>query len=293
MILSNLRLTNRAHQVRLYSGIDSREHCLDPKHFGSYADAIDYRYNSRGFRDREWPQSFDHMRQCIWCVGDSFTVGIGQPLDNIWPNVLEQTLGQRTINFSMDGASNNWIARRTKEICESVDPQHVIVMWSYVERREHYQQDLADAAWQKIYDNIRDPSWPLCPTISDIAQLPANILKEITAVHGIQFPLQFDDLMIVQDSRANHEENFANWCACVDQLSGYDNITHAVIPKFADPTDCGDTYWDYLATRVTKCIKRYQQLDWARDGHHFDILTARHLVDQLIPLIQPKTVARV
>jgi hypothetical protein len=36
----------------------------------------------------------------------------------------------------MDGASNQWISRKTIEIIKEVNPKNIIIMWSYTHRRE-------------------------------------------------------------------------------------------------------------------------------------------------------------
>jgi len=60
------------------TGMDTLELCLNKEYFKSYTKQISYRYNSKGFRDDEWPEDLSDV---IWCVGDSFTVGIGQPFE--------------------------------------------------------------------------------------------------------------------------------------------------------------------------------------------------------------------
>jgi len=173
-VLTDLRLSSRANKVWSESGIDSWEKCLDRKHFSGYPHAIEYRYNDRGFRDQAWP---DDLKNAIWCIGDSFTVGIGQPFDHIWPQMLAKQSQTRTVNISMDGASNNWIARRTRDIMQQINPRHVIVMWSYDERREIPNQTLLDEKWQQIYTAIRDPAWPDCDSTHDIQYLSPEILS--------------------------------------------------------------------------------------------------------------------
>jgi hypothetical protein len=78
------------------SGMDTLEKCLDKDHYLSYTKDISYRYNSRGFRDHEWPEDLSDV---IWCVGDSFTVGIGQPFEETWPNILQKQIGMRCLNL--------------------------------------------------------------------------------------------------------------------------------------------------------------------------------------------------
>ena len=114
------------------SGIDTLEECLDKDHFLSYTKDISYKYNSRGFRDSEWPEDLSNV---VWCVGDSFTVGLGQPFEETWPQVLESKLGKRCINVGEDGCSNDTMSLRIQEICKSYTPKLIVVMWSYLARR--------------------------------------------------------------------------------------------------------------------------------------------------------------
>ena len=112
--------------------MDTLEKCLDKDHYLSYTKDISYRYNSRGFRDHEWPEDLSDV---IWCVGDSFTVGIGQPFEETWPKLLQKKLGERCLNLGEDGCSNDTIALRIKEIFKLHNPRLIVVMWSYLARR--------------------------------------------------------------------------------------------------------------------------------------------------------------
>ena len=127
MILPDLSIPSKANQYRQFSGLDSPELCLDDAHFENYPYNVNYRYNSRGFRDSEWP---DNLTDAVWCIGDSFTVGIGSSIDHTWPVVLSKTVGRRIINVSMDGASNNWIARKASQILAAVASSTFVLHWS-------------------------------------------------------------------------------------------------------------------------------------------------------------------
>jgi len=163
MILEDFILSSRANQSGSgvpgweYSGIDVSDPdyksghwagCADDyinsKTFKEYPYKIHYTFNSRGYRDSEWPDSFEELSNSIWCLGDSFTVGLGSPYEHIWPQRLQKRLGKRTINVSMDGASNDWILRRTKRIVEEINPKFIVIMWSYFNRRESPNEDLSD-----------------------------------------------------------------------------------------------------------------------------------------------------
>jgi len=113
-------------------GMDTLEKCDDKDHYLSYTKDISYRYNSRGFRDHEWPEDLSDV---VWCVGDSFTVGMGQPFEETWPQLLGKKLGKTCLNIGEDGCANDTMALRIQEICKSYTPKLVVVMWSYFARR--------------------------------------------------------------------------------------------------------------------------------------------------------------
>jgi hypothetical protein len=141
LVLSDLRLDSRANQTWQYSGFDSPEYALDPLEFDMYLWAVQYCYNSRGFRGPEWP---DNLEQAIWCVGDSFTLGMGAPIEHSWPSLLQSITGRNCINISMDGASNQWISRRAQQIYLEIKPQWICVQWSFIHRRESQDSSQPD-----------------------------------------------------------------------------------------------------------------------------------------------------
>jgi hypothetical protein len=132
MILPNFKLMLFANRHAKYIGIDSYQKCLNKEHFLNYPYEVDYLYNSRGFRGPEWPSDLDGV---CWCIGDSFTSGVGVPYHHTWPYVLSSKSNIPTINISLDGSSNMWISRKAVELLE-IQPNYIIIQWSYVHRRE-------------------------------------------------------------------------------------------------------------------------------------------------------------
>ncbi len=152
-----------------YSGIDTLEECRDQKHFVNYPKTISYRYNSRGFRDHEWPQD---LSEVIWCVGDSFTVGIGQPFEETWPQLLEKKLGKRCLNLGQDGCSNDTMAMRIQEIYKLHNPKLIVVMWSYLSRRRVDGENVGHD--EKDFGNKEDMK---------------NFVKNFQMVNALPFPV--------------------------------------------------------------------------------------------------------
>ena len=224
-----LKIENRIGiQESKTSGMDSIGLCIDPIHFKSYPKEISYRYNSKGFRDYEWPADLSDV---IWCVGDSFTVGLGQPFEETWPQLLEKKTGRRCLNASEDGCSNDTISLRTREIFELHDPKTIVVMWSYFSRRR---------------------------------------------VNNLNVHHDRDDF--------GYDEDLANFIKNYEIVNALPtNIINLVIP------------WGrikQIPKTITQLNQRYpdllfvKQLDYARDGHHFDIKTSIGVCDWLAKKIQ-------
>ena len=254
--------------------MDSLDKCFDQEHFQNYPYPIEYVYNSRGFRDAEWPASHLELQQAVWCIGDSFTVGIGQPLGHTWPNVLAGRIQKRIINVSMDGASNDWIYRRVLDIANTINPQLIIIMWSYVHRREdsdillddeqrrrHASTDTFDQDIQKWVTQVKNLKHIACQTVQlsipEFMFLPTNIWSKIADPLWPPSPQTKHDFKNLPDRIKKELKELHN---VFDLMTDFYDIQH-LLPK--------------------DIIYVNERLDWARDHHHFDILTSRWVVDQI------------
>ena len=284
MILPDLVLSSRQNQIWSESGSDTLELCKNKRHFKAYPYQVEYRYNSRGFRDVEWPVNIDEFKNAIWCLGDSFTVGIGSPVEHTWPYVLQEHTRTRTINVSMDGASNNWISRKALQIIKDVEPKHLVIHWSYISRREKSIDQIKENSWHQFYQNIADPSWPSC-SWKDQHKLPLFIKDEIQTLHAPGHQPQFnDENRRLQSIDSTTEQDIENTLACidlVDSVATSTKIIHSFIPNFSP---AGQE--KFVQTRVKgTCIPEFIRLDWARDYHHYDIKTSRFFVEQIMQFL--------
>ena len=176
-----LYIKNKINFTSETSGIDTFEKCLDKKHFVNYKKDIFYKYNSKGFRDNEWPKN---LKNAIWCVGDSFTVGIGQPFEETWPQQLSKITGKKCINIGQDGCSNDYIAKRVNYIWRTYQPKHIIVMWSYLHRRKNLHYLKSDFGTKEDFAN-------LVKNYSKVAKIPTNILHYIIPNGSLTDPTRF------------------------------------------------------------------------------------------------------
>lgn len=274
MILPDLILPSRTNQRWKYSGMDSLDQCLDKQHFKNYPYQIEYVFNSRGFRDTEWPASFTELQEAVWCIGDSFTVGIGQPLEHTWPNVLAKRLNKRIINISMDGASNDWILRRTFDIVRCINPKTIIVMWSYVHRQESLNT-LLDDEQRKIqssnnthHEDIQ--KWLI--QLSELKKIPAKVIQ--SCIPDFCYP---DPPEIIWNKVKD-----TSWPSCPQTPQELEDLPINIKTELQKIHLCFDDMMILLRKKLqTDIIYINERLDWARDHHHFDILTSQWVVDQI------------
>ena len=92
-----------------------------------------YSFNSWGFRGPEYEQ---HIGKPVnVCLGDSFTVNVGGPIEHSWCSQLALHFDIPTLNLGMDGAGNDAIRLVYNRACDLFDVQNTFVMYSYLHRR--------------------------------------------------------------------------------------------------------------------------------------------------------------
>jgi len=267
MMLTDFILPSRVNQTWKFTGIDSVEQCKDLAHFKSYPYPIEYNYNSRGFRDSEWPNFRSDFEKSIWCVGDSFTVGIGSPIEHTWPYLLQQATSQRTINVSMDGASNNWISRKVVRILEEIRPDIIVIHWSFAHRGEVDPNNMSDRMWNQFYAALRGPGWPECDRL-DFDKVADRIP---------------DDARLLHHCRRTNEDDLDNTLECISRVNK-SNVATKVIHSFV-PDFIPHEFRESIKSQVSLCIPEIKNLDLARDGFHYDIITSSWLVGQIQKLL--------
>ena len=94
---------------------------------------FDYQFNKWGFRGPEYEQYIG--KPVNICLGDSFTVNVGGPIEHSWCSQLAEHFDIPTLNLGMDGAGNDAIKLVYDRSCKIFDVQDTFVMYSYLHRR--------------------------------------------------------------------------------------------------------------------------------------------------------------
>jgi hypothetical protein len=269
MVLPDFYLASRANVIWQESGIDSLEHCHDKKWFTDFPYQVEYCYNSRGFRDREWPETKQELENAVWVFGDSFTVGIGSPFEHTLVAQLQSKLDRRCINVSLDGASNDWIMRKVERVIDVVRPANIIIQWSFLHRREKPNETLSDEDRRILNlpgnDDIRDVShfnniYQQTLTYSNntnILQLAIpSFMPE--SVSKKKYQNEWEELRGESWPRFYPPSQDELEKLPADIYQEIDNFGFLPIPPFFED------------------IPVVNQLDYARDYYHYDLQTATH-----------------
>jgi hypothetical protein len=286
MILPDFILQSRVNEIWNYSGMDNRSDCLDKKHFDNYPYLVNYRHNSRGFRDAEWPELIEFI-DSVWCVGDSFTAGVGVPYNHTWPAVLKSVSKKNTINVSMDGASNDWISRKTLRILDIVSPKNIVIQWSYFnrveiddttlldeDRRKHFHYN--ELSLRHKFDNFKKNF-----SLVESAKLKTNIIHS--------FVPRASSLSLMNVNYIWNGLKSANWPKHPPKTrKDLHSLEPFIINELiaVDQFEYIEIYSEYCELLRNANIINYTQIDRARDGHHYDIKTATNVVDEILPLLE-------
>lgn len=86
--------------------------------------AITYKFNSNGFRSAE----FDPAADNLVALGCSFTMGVGLPIQSVWPSLLGHALNLQVCNFGWGGFSADACFRMAEYWIPYLNPKLVVFL---------------------------------------------------------------------------------------------------------------------------------------------------------------------
>lgn len=101
---------------------------------------INYSFNSSGYLGEEYNPSAEKK---IFVAGCSLAMNYGIQYELSWPYLFKKRLGEHVniLNFSVGGASNDYISRSVLRQCSSVKPDILLVMFTYPDRKEFISEN--------------------------------------------------------------------------------------------------------------------------------------------------------
>jgi hypothetical protein len=201
--LQILKIDRYANLVSDTLGMDCEQHCFNPLYYRQYPHQVLYQFNELGFRT----QSPNQMQgNEILAIGDSFTLGLGVAQCHTWSAQLAQELNYPVLNFSLNGASNDWMVRKTSQLLTVFSPRCIVVHYTFSHRRERPFPDWHDDErteceplysdqenyqnWQQAFDYFSSLGVPVVHSFIsdwhtqpvDYAQLPGKVISPMSKI---------------------------------------------------------------------------------------------------------------
>jgi len=132
------RSANYTSKTRGIDDPNKSPHCTNKDWHEYPVQDFDYEFNSWGFRGLDYEQYIG--KPVNICLGDSFTVNIGGPIEHSWTSQLALQFDIPTLNLGMDGAGNDAIKLVYDRACALFKVKDTFVMYSFLHRRLHLDE---------------------------------------------------------------------------------------------------------------------------------------------------------
>ena len=246
-----------------FSGMDhpSKSANNTSKKFWEYpVQDFDYQFNSWGFRGPEYEQYIGQPVNI--CLGDSFTVNLGGPIEHSWCSQLAKHFDIPTVNLGMDGAGNDAIKLVYNHACKVFDVQDTFVLYSYFHRRlidKEFEQHVND-----LDTDIKYWKENIISTAFEVA-LPfwcwSDQEKEFLREQGLFF-LDLDNVVNFNDYLlANRKISVVE--------SSYNNLKGPDWPTYTEFINGADPHQNMFTEQFGQFIDS-MSLYVNRDGHHLN-----------------------
>ena len=298
MILPDFILSSRQNKIWTNISLDSLEECANKEAFKNYPHSITYDFNSRGFRDDEWPTTLPKLQESIWCLGGSQTLGIGIPFNHTLGRVLQAETNIQCINISLECASNEWLSRKAIQILDTNNPTVIIIDWSLPINVEFSNTSLPDEMRQRrnYYMLVEEQLLRLAHDIMLVENTKQN--SQIIHVFGPQMQSLVDPTNyvktlwdIIRGSSWCHDapttlsglvqlDNFIQ--SELRQQNLFNIIEDAIMIQEIPEMKTLHAVFN----SITHIKQPFLSLDVGRDSVHYDILTTSKLVEDIMKLIK-------
>jgi hypothetical protein len=112
-----------------------------------------YSFNKWAFRGEDYSQYAG--RPVNICLGDSFTLNLGGPIEFSWPYQLSNYCNTPCLNLGVDGAGNDTIHMIYKWAMQDFDVQNVFVMYSFLHRRyDNKTKNMLHCTYESAEDEV-------------------------------------------------------------------------------------------------------------------------------------------
>ena len=270
MLINDLKyLESRANYCNTTSGIDHPiRSWITTEDWHAYpVQDFDYQFNSWGFRGPEYTQYIG--KPVNICVGDSFTVNIGGPIEHSWCSQLALHFDIPTLNLGMDGCGNDAIKLVYDKACLVFDVKDTFVMYSFLHRRlvdnEFTQQGYSNSENFKYFLEHRIPNVFECV-------LPGWSFTDEEQKFLVEQALYFADIQLTE-CFSDHQTIDRKF---IDK-DAYNNLRDRDWPTVEQFIQGAEPHPDMLTTEFGKFVSYRMYTN--RDGHHMNQETNKVYAD--------------
>jgi len=142
---------------------------------GKYTpESVDYTHNNYGYRinNRDW--NLDAKTK-MFALGCSNTFGVGINVNDIWPELVNKSLGAELFNFGVSGGTSDTVSRILYLSLQVTVPEYVFILWPEANRYDDYHDPVICPGDQSDFPvPQRRSAWNLVPEILKTNQLYNN-----------------------------------------------------------------------------------------------------------------------
>jgi hypothetical protein len=185
----------------------------------------------------------------------------------------------------MDCASNTWMSRRAQQIIKEIAPKQMVVLWSYIHRRESPNIDLPDddrrLHFKKSNSDLDDlKNFINCYTNLKNCSAGTNIFNGIIPHSGFPSMDNFYDRMI-QDWHNIKDLSWPEFPPTT--LSEFNQLPAHIKQETTDIFSSNELETWFIQNNFVKHnqLIKLSNLDYARDYHHFDRVTSEFFVQEI------------
>lgn len=177
---------------------------------------FDYQFNGWACRDhRDYDQYLKENtdQKVNLCIGDSFTINVGGPIEHSWPALLEQLTGIPSINLAYNSMSSYYFQDSINKIKSLVNVDNIFVLYNSLDDSvpagadigDHYDSDIRmfeqKLTFLKKHCWIHGAYWQFIPPSCFSAQKRQKLYEHFPAAHdfikNVKFNLHNVDIVLL------------------------------------------------------------------------------------------------
>jgi hypothetical protein len=187
----------------------------------------------------------------------------------------------------MDGASNTWILRKANELLDQLQPKAIVIHLSYIHRGENPNDSLSDHDRRQFVKagEIHTPLW--------ISQLQHSILKLNQRCGHTKIVYSFIPGWAVEKTFAHEWAKIAgaDWGPVPQSLDAWQSVSSTVEKELVE-FGSRDLFlnWAQLLDSMPLFVPEFEIQDWARDHHHYGLVTAENFALSVAQLLSQRLI---